>query len=604
MQKKSVSGAARRKTVPPKRKSGSMAMRELEARKKQISRRQRERDELPEQVRAAAGQTSRKKNSGSSFIVQGGILAVAGIIARILGMIKRIPLTNIIGDVGNGYYGIAYEVYNIVLLISSYSLPLAVSKLVSVRVSRGEYRNANRVFRMAMLFAFLTGGIACILVLTGGDFLAGTVMLEPMSAMALRVLGPTLFLVAIMGVMRGYYQGLGTMMPTAVSQVVEQICLVIVSLLSASVLFKYGTKVGALLHNENFAPAYGAAGGAMGTVAGALVGLLFLMLIYKAYYPKFRRQMKREQPHAQESSRQLLRLLVMTIVPVLLSTAVYNVSTVIDQYIYGHVMVAQGLGDIKTYNWGVFSGKYRVLVNIPIAFANAMCSSIVPSLTPLIEAGEISKARAKVGQGIRFTMFIAIPCAVGLGVLAKPIISTLFRGEITLAAQMMWMGSISVIFYGLSTLSNGILQAINKMHVPVRNALIALVIHVAALYVMLEFLHMQIFGVVAASVLFAMIMCILNSLSIRKYIRYRQEMNKTFLIPAAASLIMGAVCFFAQWGLQKVVGVRISTVLAILLGAVVYLFLLIVMRGISEKELRSFPGGKVLVRICRTVHLF
>ncbi len=582
-------------------KPNSMAMQELQERKKKMAGRPSQ-TERTEKRRTDSG--IRKKDTGSSFLVQGGILAIAGIIVRILGMVKRIPLTNIIGDVGNGYYGIAYEIYNIILLISSYSLPLAVSKLVSARVSKGEYRNANRVFRMALLFACSVGTISWILVLVGGDFLAGTVMLEPMSAMALKVLGPTLLLVAIMGVLRGYFQGLGNMMPTAFSQIVEQICLVVVSLLAASVLFRYGGKVGALLHNENYAPAYGAAGGAMGTTAGAFVGLLFLMLLYRAYYPQVRRQMKREPGHQLEEGQQLLKLLVLTVVPVVMSTAVYNMSTIVDQYIYSHVMVAQGMADVKTYNWGVFSGKYRVLVNIPIAFANAMCSSIVPSLTPLMEANQLSKVRAKVGQGIRFTMMIAIPCAVGLGVLGRPIIATLFNGEIELAAQMMWMGSISVVFYGLSTLSNGILQAINKMHIPVRNALIALVLHAAALYGMLQFLHMHIFGVVAANVLFAIIMSILNALSIRKFIRYRQEFTRTFLIPAAASLVMGAVCFFLQMGLEKLVGVRISTVLSIGIGGMLYLILLLLFKGVKEKELRSFPGGSALIRLGKVMRVF
>ncbi|MBQ7832894.1 MAG: oligosaccharide flippase family protein, partial [Lachnospiraceae bacterium] len=177
--------------------------------------------------------SERSKKVGRGIVVQGGILAAAGLIARAIGIVRRIPLTNIIGDMGNGYYAAAYELYAIILLLSSYSLPLAVSKMVSARVSRGQYKNAAKIFKASLMFAVLSGGIACLFVLIFADFLAGVVMGEIMSATALRVLAPTLLIVAIMGVFRGYFQGLGTMTPTAISQIVEQIFLVIFSLVFA-----------------------------------------------------------------------------------------------------------------------------------------------------------------------------------------------------------------------------------------------------------------------------------------------------------------------------------------------------------------------------------
>ena len=156
------------------------------------------------------------KNRKSNFIVQGGLLGIAGIITRIIGMIYRIPVTNIIGDKGNGYYASAYYIYNIMLLISSYSLPLAISKVVSARLSKRQYRNANRVFRGGLLFAAITGGLAGLIVLFGAEALAN-VLSEPLSAIALRIFAPTLLIVAVMGVFRGYFQGMGNMVPTAVS---------------------------------------------------------------------------------------------------------------------------------------------------------------------------------------------------------------------------------------------------------------------------------------------------------------------------------------------------------------------------------------------------
>lgn len=543
------------------------------------------------------------KRKKSNFIVQGGILAIAGIIARIIGLVRRIPLTNIIGDVGNAYYAAAYEIYAIVLIISSYSLPLAVSKLVSARVSRKQYKNANKIFKGALIFAMITGGISCAIVYFFADFLAGKVMLEPMSAMGLKILAPTLLIVAIMGIYRGYFQGLGTMMPTAVSQILEQIVLVVISLTAASFLYTYGLKVAAFLQNENYAPAYGAAGATIGCAVGALFGLFFLLFVYKAYKRNVKKQMQRDTTKTEETYRQVFRVLIITIIPVLLSTTVYNLSNVIDQRIYNQVMISKELSDIKSLNWGVFSGKYRVLINVPIALANAMCASIIPSLTGAISKGNVAQAKDKTNVVIRFTMIIAIPCAVGLAVLAKPIVDLLFSGEIDLAANLLHVGTLSIVFYSLSTLTNGILQGINKMHIPVRNALISLIVHIGVLYLMLEFMDLNIYAVVYANVLFSFLMCLLNGLSIRKHLNYKQEYVKTFIVPSIASGIMGLIIFLLYKGLYSLLGNAGSTILSILVGCVVYLILLVTLRGVSEQELSGVPGGNAFVKFAKMIRI-
>ena len=160
---------------------------------------------------------------------------------RIIGMIYRIPVTNIIGDKGNGYYASAYYIYNIMLLISSYSLPLAISKVVSARLSNRQYRNASKVFRGGLIFACITGGTAGLVVLFGADKLA-EFLKEPLSAIALRIFAPTLLIVAVMGVFRGYFQGMGNMVPTAVSQIIEQIINAVISIVAAKSLFDYGKR--------------------------------------------------------------------------------------------------------------------------------------------------------------------------------------------------------------------------------------------------------------------------------------------------------------------------------------------------------------------------
>lgn len=545
----------------------------------------------------------------SNFIVQGSVLAMAGILSRIIGIARRFPMEHIIGDVGNGFYSAAYEVYAIMLIISCYSLPLAVSKVVSAKVSKRQYKNAYRAFQCAMIFAIVAGGVTFAIVEIFGDILASKVMLEPMSALALKVLGPALLIVSVMGVFRGYFQGLGTMMPTAISQIIEQIFVLIASIVGAYLLFSKGEKVGALLHDENFAPAYGAAGASLGPVIGALVGLLFLLFVFLLYRNQAQKQMKADITVKVDSYRSIFRLILLTILPVLLSTTVYNISNVIDIRIYNSVMIQKGMGDIKAYNWGVYSGKYKVLVNVPIALANAMCSSIVPVLTGLMVRQEYREIRKKTDQAMRFTMLIAIPSAVGLAVLARPIISLLFRGEIDMAVSMLHVGSVSVIFYTMSTLTNGVLQGINKMRIPVRNALIALVIHIVALYLMLQ-MNLGIQAVVYASIFFAVIVCVLNGFAIRKYMHYRQELFQTFIIPAIAAVIMGAVIIFISYFLNKGLAglnIKLSSAIVVcagfIIGVVVYFAVLLLMKGVSENELKRIPGGKIVISVAKKCNL-
>ncbi len=541
----------------------------------------------------------KKKNN---LVLQGSILAIAGIIARLIGLLRRIPLTNIIGNVGNTYYSTAYAIYNIMLIISSYSLPLAVSKLVSARISKQQHKNAQRAFHCAMAFAIVSGGIAFAIVEIFGDWIAKEFVLAPMSAMALKVLGPALLIVSVMGVLRGYFQGIGTMIPTAVSQIIEQIFVVIVSISGAIVLFGKGEKVGALLHNDNYAPAYGAAGASLGPVVGAIVGLGFLLLVYMAYRPKMKYLIRKDVNSKEESYGTVFRIMLLTIVPVLLSTTVYNISEFIDIRIYNQVMIEKGYAAVKDDYWGAYTGQYKILINVPLALANAMCSSVVPVLTGLLVKSQLKDIEQKINQAMRFTMMITIPSAVGLAVLASPIITMLFPNKGDLAVNFLQIGSISVIFLSMSTLTNGVLQGINKINVPVRNAVIALILHVAALYMMLQ-MDMGIQGVIYSNILFAIIMCVLNALAIRKELHYHQEWVRTFLIPAVSAFIMGGVILGLNKLLFATLGTILTVIICIFVGVITYFVALILLKGLTETDMKSMPGGRTLIAIAKKCRL-
>jgi len=546
--------------------------------------------------------TTKKK---SDFIVQGSILAVAGIVVRLIGLMYRIPLQNKLGDDAMGIYSSAYNVYNIILLLSSYSIPLAVSKMVAARVSVKQYRNTYRIFKGAMFFSVTLGLIAAAISYFGAGFFADKILKMPDAEMAIKTLSPAIFIMAVLGVLRGYFQGQGTMIPTAISQLLEQIVNAGISLIAAFYLFGFGAEQDLLLNTTNKAGAYGASGATLGTVAGALTALLFCGFVFFAYQRTLTGKIARDKKNPIEPYSDLIRILVATIVPVVLSTAIYNISSLVDNSIFGYYVEFKGITEAEYKSvWGIYSGKYTLLTNVPVAIANALASSAIPALVMAVTKRERADALLRVNMTIRFTMIIAIPCTVGLMILAKPIVQLLYPGDAGLASELLILGGLAVAFFSLSTVSNAILQGINKMKVPVRNALISLIVHIGILFLLLYVLDMGIYGVVIANMLFGLTMCMLNSACIAEYLQYRQEIKKTFVLPSVAAVIMGALA----WGVYHLIynllaSNTVATLAAIFIAIIVYGVLLLLLKCVDEVELYDFPMGGRLVKLAKKMHL-
>ena len=534
-------------------------------------------------------QTETKRTN--NFLLQGSILAIAGIIVRIIGMVYRIPLTQIIGDVGNGYYSAAYNIYTIVLLVSSYSLPLAVSKLVSSRITDAGFSSVRKIFIAAMFYATVVGFLGFALLWFGADFLSSTVFKMAFAKYAIKSLAPTVWIMAYLGVLRGYYQGRATMIPTAISQVFEQVVNALVSIGAAVFLMKLSTG------RKSYA--LGAAGGTIGTGAGALAALSLLILFFVLENKK----RKSNEKQNDISYIEITKLLIITVLPVILSTAVYNISGILDTTVYGQFMANADAEDAAAIGLGIYSTKYKLLINIPVAMANALSSSLIPALSHATAARNKGQVVKNVSTSIRFSMIIAIPAAIGLAILAEPILMLLFRskGE---AVTMLHIGSAAVIFYSLSTVSNAILQGINHMRIPVRHAAISLVIHLLLLILLLMIIPNGIYALVLADMIFAICMCVLNALAIRRYLNYKQELRQTYIIPGMCAIIMGVVCFAAYKGLGILTSSSlILTIIPTALAVIVYAALLLKLGGISEIELKGFPKGRSLVLVAKKLKL-
>lgn len=538
------------------------------------------------------------KKSSNNFLVQGSILAVASIIVRIIGLVYRIPLTNIIGDEGNGYYSTAFEIYNIALILSSYSLPLAVSKLVAARTIKKEYNNSFRIFIGSMTFAVVSGTIMSLIIYFGADIIASVISKSPRSAIPLRVLAPTILIVAIMGVFRGFYQGKNTMLPTSISQILEQIVNAIVSVVAAHILMRQYSL------SEDIA-AYGAAGGTLGTGVGALVALLFVGFVFVLYYPTIQKQRKRDKSIYVESYGEIFKVLLLTIIPVIVSSTVYQLSGVLDNMMFGNIMDGKGFSEtVRSELLGSYSGKYRLLTNVPVAIASAVAAAMIPSIVSAYTRNRVGEVKDKIHSAVKFNMIIAIPSAVGMGVLASPILQLLFHDSSDLSANLMMLGSVAIIFFSLSTVTNAVLQGINLMRKPVIHSAISLGIHVVLVYVLLKYFNLSVYGLVIGNVTFPLVVCILNWISIEKNLRYKQEIKSTFMIPLISALGMGVITLLTYKGSYLLLHRNsLSTILAILVAVVTYFVLMIVLKGLTEEELYDLPKGAYLVRIAKKMKL-
>ena len=400
-----------------------------------------------------------KKND---LLRQGSILAVAGILVRIIGILYRIPMSNMLGDAGNGIYSVAFGIYNVTLTLASSSLPLAVSKLIAQRSILQEHKNAYKLFKTALVLSLSVGAAAALFLFFGADFLEVLYAREGL-AKPLRIVAPTVLVMSGLGVLRGYFQGKNTMVPTAVSQLLEQIVNAIISIVAISFMMK-------AFADAKDQSAYGAAGGIMGTLAGALTALLFLIFVFFLCRPHLRRQLRQDRCGETETTADILKALGVTVIPVILSQTVYQIGFTLDDLMFGNMMALKGFDNNTVSSLqGVFNTQYNILINAPVAIATAMASSTIPSISASTAAGDTRSIKRKVRGVIKFNMAVAIPAAVGLAVLAKPILTLLFPSlpeYRDLSASLLWYGSAAVIFYALSTTNPDDLRATTVIFSP------------------------------------------------------------------------------------------------------------------------------------------
>lgn len=543
--------------------------------------------------------SNEKKNA--DFLKQGGILAMASLLVRIIGMVYRIPMSNILGEEGNGIYAVAFEIYDLMLIISSYSLPLALSKMISAQQANREHKNTGRTMKVALRFAIVSGGLFALLLFFGAGVIERTIYPEYSGVqIPLRVLAPTIFIVALLGVFRGFFQGKKTMVPTAVSQIIEQVVNAIVSVLASYLFMKWNM-------DSLQQAAWGAAGGTLGTCLGAASALLLVLFVYWIYRPVQAKLERRDHTGAQTAYGDLFKILLLTILPVVLSQTVYNISGLIDYKLFGWLSGVRGLDSLAIKSFvGVYSSKYRLLCSVPIAISTAIASSLIPSAVAAYTEKDVAQWKYNISSGIKFNMIIAIPCAMGLTVLGQPIVRMLFpSSNYVLGGHMMTVGASAIVFYALSNITGGALQSIDKMRLPVIHSAISLILHVGIVSFFLTCTNVGVYALIIGNVTFPILVFVLNMQAIKRYVpSYRQEVVKTFLAPLSAAIWMALAAVAVYGGVGLVISSNlIRTVLSVCVAVVVYFAAFLLLKGLTKDELFDFPMGRRLYLVARKMGL-
>lgn len=547
---------------------------------------------------------NKKNKLSTSFAMQATILAIASIVSKLIGMLYNIPFANMLGPVGNGYYGRAQTIYAFILLIATFSIPSAVSKIMAEYIQKGEYKNVKRIFQGSMLYVLVVGGIAALF-----TYFAAPLLVTENTIPALRVLAPTVFISGFLSVYRGYFQAYGNMVPTSVSQIVEQIFNAIFSIGAAVLFMRFATA------NRHNADVYGAAGGTLGTGVAAIAGLIYIVILFQQRKKDLNSHIKTDKTTSILSYKQVIRLLLMIATPIILSSAIYNINVPLDMAIHDKILNAMGTNkDLIDSQYGLYSRYYLVLANVPIAMAAAIASAVIPGISSAYTSGSKKECNRKITQAMQLAMTLTTPCAFGFAVLGRQIVALVYyRLNATdnhTVAYLLLFGGFSIIIYGISSVLNGVLQGIGKVNVPVISSFTALVLHILLLVPML-LMGFGTYSLIAATAFYAIIVVFMNYRTVKKELGYHMEWKSVVFVPIASSMVMGIIAFIfyrlLKIALDCITGAFTSNGIAVLtsivIAAIVYFISIIKIGGYTRETLTAFPKGNLLVKIAVKLHL-
>lgn len=538
-----------------------------------------------------------KKENNNTLVKNATFLMVAALISKIIGMLYKSPLTTLIGRESFACFQFAQNAYFILLMIASFSIPQAVSKIMSERIAFKRYRDAQRVFKGALLYAVIAGGIAALVCIFGASILVPDNMAN--ARLALQMLAPTIFVSGILGVFRGYFQAYRNMLPTSISQILEQIAVATVALLASGFMVRHFANAG-----EDTLQRWSAAGATMGTGAGVCTAFLFMLFVYRVNHKMIAKKIKNDRVSVNESYRSIMKIILLIAAPIILSAFIYNVNGYINGVMYTSILGWKGVpNSLVKQNYAEY-GFFMTLINIPLTLASTAPTSMMPEVSAQYAIGDLEETKRKIDQATWIAMLISIPASVGLAVLAQPVTRLIFPSTEGVAGQLMVIGVITVILNSTSNISNGVLQAIGKANIPMINAAISLGVDIVFLALVLVFTNMGIYAVVLAMVVYALVMCVLNDRALKKYLGYKNPWRSAYFVPILASIPMGIVAVAVYKLVYAVIGSNfVSLIPSIVLAMVVYFVGYLVVAKPKKGDLAALPGGTRLAQVAQKLKI-
>lgn len=530
-------------------------------------------------------------------------MAGIGLIAYLFGLIIRIPLGYTIGDKGIGFLAAGMEVFTVLTVLLTYGISKSVSILVKYRMKREMYKSAKKVFLNSMLAAVVFGALTAVLVFFFADYIADIFILESMSYMAIAAIAPAIFITSIIGVLRGYFQGMGSIIPTVHSKILEKFILLASSLILGSICYNYGLKVADLLKNQEYAAAYGSLGGAFGVTIACILGLIHLIFIYLIYSKSIKQQLTRDNSKNIESGIQIIAVLISTSLPYTISALLYSMNYLVDQRIYNYAANVQGRSSTRILHWGVYYGKYSVVIGIAAMLCSLSAVGAIPKIAQSFERQEYKMMQDKLGRVIHQLAVMTIPCAVIIAVLAEPIAGTFFKGELKMAVKLIQSGTAVIILFTFTYFLAGLLQRIRKMNTVILAGLTAFLVHIVFTMALINNTKLGIAAVVYGNIVFYLITSIICFMGVIRHMKYSQEWFRTFAVTTVAAGVSGLLGMLLNKALLTFAGNVITLILCVVICVVVYHLIIILMKGMREDEWEEMPGGKIIIFIAERLHL-
>ena len=532
----------------------------------------------------------KKKNTFAKNVL---MLMFSQVLIKLLGLIYRLAITNVkgFGDVGNGYYSAGYQVYAVLLIISSQGIPGAVSKLVSNKVAKGKYNEAHRVFKISMVVFGIIGFIASLLLLLSANFVSSKILNVPDVSYVLKVLSPAIFFVCVSAVIRGYFAGLGTMKASSISQALEQFFNCVLTI----------TFVYALIGKE---PYIMAAGGNLSTTLAILISFSYLIVFYKKNIKEWREESDDVVITTKEENKKMAKMIIATAIPLTVGSVISVVTSFIDtvtvsnciQIAYSGILKSKILLEKEAMRLTGILSKVDTLVNLPLAVNLSFYSALIPEITAAISKKDFKSASKKISFSISSSLLILIPCAIGFIVLADPILKMLYPNASD-GAHILQIAAVTMVFVGINHTIQGSLFGLGKMYTPALALLIGCVIKIGLNLVLITNPNINIYGAVISSFICQFVVFMIVYITMKRNIKVKFEPVKHIIKPLLAGLIMGAVIFFINYLFNGVIRNSILTIINIMIGAVVYLISVFALKILSKDEILMLPKGEKIYNL-------